>query len=182
MAKICCICGKEFVGEGITCEACLSNEEACAKHLNEIEDGAQTNSVIASFLNSLDERALLSDVNENEVPHSIEDCTRNDIMTDKLWSWARTFEKLGQIFFILIVIGGCAVSIWSASIVNQYTDKKTFSFTAFLGGIEKYAIYAVIEFIAYRIITLLIASLARIVQSTHTTARLAEYSARKQEQ
>ena len=41
-------------------------------------------------------------------------------------------------------------------------------------------VYAVLEYLVYHVLALLVGALAKIVQSTRTTARLAEWNARNQ--
>lgn len=132
-------------------------------------------------------RTMFDDCANEPTPTSIEECTNQDKVTVNLWKWAGKLEILGKILMIIIIIGGILISFSNAmvntEVVTDYYRKTTetetsFEFTLFLTNLMTYAVYAIMEYCIYHVIALLIGSLARIVQSTRTTARLAEFEAR----
>lgn len=117
--------------------------------------------------------------------NSINDCTRIDPVSDNLWTWAKRIETLGKILFWILIIDGLILSILSgyAGIgIEKYLmpNDNEFNFNIFLMSFLEYGLYAYLEFCSYHILALLIGSLASIVQNTRTTAKLAEYTARKE--
>lgn len=112
-------------------------------------------------------------------PTCIEDCTNQDKVTINLWTWARRLELLGQILLALIIIGGVVLSLTNSYVVTDVLEgDKKFSIALFFTNLLTYTIYAIVEYCVYHVLALLVGSLARIVQSNRTTARLAELEAR----
>jgi hypothetical protein len=95
----------------------------------------------------------------------------------------------GKILLVIIIFGGNLLSFASSttsvyhaasySMEAYYSDD--FSPALFFTNLFTYLIYAFVEYCVYHVLALLIASLARIVQSNRTMARLAELQARKNE-
>lgn len=112
-------------------------------------------------------------------PTCIEDCTNQDKVTVNLWTWAHRLEVLGQVLLALIIIGGLFISFSNAYAISSALEGAgKFSAKIFFTSIISYVIYAIVEYCAYHVLALLVGSLARIVQSNRTMARLAELEAR----
>ncbi len=135
---------------------------------------------------------MFSGHTEKKIPKDLESCykldAQDDAVTYNLWRWSEATEKIGKILFWFIVISGIAIAIYtSISTVEvtkgtYYTYTKTetkFDVELFITALLDTARYALIEYFAYHVIALLIASLATIVQHTKITANIALYNAAK---
>ncbi|MGN0576145.1 MAG: hypothetical protein ACI4J2_08950 [Ruminococcus sp.] len=189
--KFCENCGYRNSDEAASCAGCGQKLDA-ANGISVSSDGMEglkdfqnndesvhssvrTNSFIQPSKTMFDNCAV------EQPPTSIEDCTKQDAVTINLWTWARRLELLGQILLALIIIGGVIISWADSYIITDVVHseyEREFSFSLFFVNIFHYTIYALIEYCSYHVIALLVGSLARIVQSTHTTARIAEFEAR----
>lgn len=112
---------------------------------------------------------------------SIAECVKVDPISNELWSWAENTEKWGKFLFYALIIYGFISSIVTSIIMDEFGDFESWNFVMFITNILQYALYAYIEYIVYRTIALLIASLATITQNTRVTAKLTEYKIRKAE-
>lgn len=115
------------------------------------------------------ERTMFDGCAKELPPTTIEDCTRQDTVIINLWEWARRVEIYGKVLMIGIIIIGVLLSFTTS---NDYTGE--FSMTSCVTNIVTYGIYAFVEYCTYHVIALLIGSLARIVQSNRTMAKLME--------
>ena len=115
-------------------------------------------------------------------PASLDDCVRPDSLTNTLWSWAQNLEKYGQVLLLLIILGGILMSYFGAQVETSMSRDPEFSPALFLTSFLQTIVYAVVEYLLYHVLSLLVASLAKLVHNTRTAARIAEYRARKEEQ
>lgn len=166
--KRCSKCGKVFSGVGDLCPDCTRT--------------ASQNTPASSAKFTLNGSSMFEDSMNEPSPKTIEDCTVPDKLTQSLWSWAKNLEKYGAMILALILIGGIITAFSNAKSVADYTGEQEFSTALFLASFFNTIIYAVLEYLVYHVLALLVASLAWIVQSTRTTARLAEWTARNREQ
>lgn len=124
-------------------------------------------------------KTMFDDCANETTPETIEDCVNQDKVTTNLWNWARRLEIFGKILLALIIIGGILISFSDANTVAEVVDGEAeFQVKVFLVDMLTYVIYAFVEYCVYHVVALLIGSLARIVQSNRTVARLAELEAR----
>ena len=63
-------------------------------------------------------RNMFSGNVQKEIPKSLGDCIKPDSVSSNLWVWCERLEKLGEILFWLLIIGGLIFSI-GASIVEK---------------------------------------------------------------
>lgn len=164
--KRCTKCGKTFTGVGDVCPDCTR----AASQAAQAASAQLTIGGTSMFENSMNESA----------PKSIEDCTSQDSLTKTLWSWAINLEKYGAVLLVIIFVGG-VITAWSnAQVITNAAGSTEFSAPLFIAAFINTIIYAVLEYLVYHVLALLVGSLAKIVQSTRTTARLAEWNARNQ--
>ena len=116
-------------------------------------------------------KTMFDDCAVEDAPTSIEDCTNQDKVTVNLWKWASKLETFGKILLVMIILGGAV--IFANSLEADERRASIYLIT--------YFICAFVEYRVYHVLALLIASLARIVQSNRTMARLAELQARNNE-
>lgn len=113
---------------------------------------------------------------EEKTAYTIDECLKEDKTTAQLRAWSVSLEKLGQGLFWTIVILGLILSI-----VNGKDEYDDFSVTVFLTEFISWCIYAFIEYVVAKVLSLLIAALANITHNTRITAKLAEYTTRRAE-
>ena len=137
---------------------------------------------------------MFSGNTEKKIPKNLKDCYMTDKVSHNLWIWCERLEKLGEILFWFLLIGGLLLSITSSIIEKEViveeasylheakTElRKTFDFELFIPLLLDTALYAFLEYCAYHIIALLIGALASIVQHTKITADVALYNSTKSE-
>ena len=117
-----------------------------------------------------------------QTPATLDDCVRPDALSSQLWSWAQNLEKYGQWLLVLIVVGGILTSYFGAQVETSASSDPEFSPILFLSSFLQTIVYALVEYFLYHVLSLLVASLAKLVHNTRTAARIAEYRARKAEQ
>lgn len=166
MAKFCIRCGKEYEGETDVCPKCLSESQTIA----------ETKPRSSTSL-SLNGSAIFQESMNEPPPQSVEDCTAKDKLTTELWNWANNLEKYGTAVLLLLILGGLISGFFDAKEAAGLTDDD-FSAAVFVAAIVKTSVAAIMTYLAFHSIALLVGSLARIVQSSRTTARLAEWHAR----
>ena len=119
-------------------------------------------------------KTLFSDLYKKKKPEEIGDCIKVDPVSENLWKWSDRIEKFGIFLLIFILIAGVILAITSSFYEKEigtyytYTVKK-FDWGIFSSEITKTVFYAFVEYCAYHVLALLIASLASIVQNTRTT-------------
>ena len=117
---------------------------------------------------------------EKKVPETFEDCYSPDEVTKELWSWSARLEDWGQTLFRAIIVIGIILAIVGAIMVDASGEIQSFNFWMLLTGLIECAIYAVIEYIIYHVLALLVGSLATIVQHTKISADVALYMSSKE--
>ena len=128
-------------------------------------------------------------------PKSLKECLQPDALSQQLWEWAKNIETWGRIVFGIILICGSIVTISIAmdfdfalsfinpvqailnSIVEIYDeDEKTvLTISAVISSALVWGIGAFIEYCIYHVISLILCSLASIVQSNRITSDIAAY-------
>lgn len=120
------------------------------------------------------ERTMFDGCANELPPTTLEDCIRKDTVISNLWEWARRIEIYGKLLMILTILIGVLLSFTTSS---SYTGD--FSMISCITNLVTYGIGAFVEYCTYHVIALLIGSLARIVQSNRTMAKLMELEYRK---
>lgn len=140
------------------------------------------------FLSKLFKNNMFTGNREKHIPKTFKDCYKTDSISNDLWHWCENLERWGKILFILIIVGGLILAITDSItekevVIREATSwrdaeteiKKSFDTNAFIYVALETTFYAIIEYIMYHIIALLIGALATIVQSTRITANVALY-------
>ena len=115
---------------------------------------------------------------EKEIPKSLNDCYKTDNLTKNLWIWCERIEKVGIIFFRVLIVLGIIISI--IGLINDMDYNEDQALPNLITTFTTWGIYAFIEYVSYHVIALLIGSLASIVQHTKITANVALYNCKKQ--
>ncbi|MBE7050839.1 MAG: hypothetical protein E7394_08800 [Ruminococcaceae bacterium] len=116
---------------------------------------------------------------KKKVPDTLEECYVTDEISYNLWTWAERVELWGKkMAFVLIAIGLTTVVIQILQMAEEYYDE-VIVFTSVAVHIFKWGIYVFLEYCAYHMLALLIASLATIVQNTNITSNIALYKEAK---
>lgn len=111
------------------------------------------------------------------IPKDLDECTVTNATARELWRVAEAVESWGAIILIGIVILGIISSFATNSFINDITRDEGFS--GFLVSIIIWSVVAVIEYIAYHLISLSIRANASVVQSNSVSAKVALYNASK---
>ncbi len=123
-------------------------------------------------------KTMFDDCAQEAAPTCIEDCTNQDFVTQQLWKWAHNVEIVGKILLALLIIA-CLLMSWSGAMVMNKSGVAEFSLTTFMVNLLYNSMFAVIEFVVYHVLAVVLAALARIVHSNRTMARLAELNAKQ---
>lgn len=111
------------------------------------------------------------------IPKNLDECTVTNTTARELWRVAETVESWGTIILFGIVFLGVISSFVTNSFINDITHDEGFS--GFLVSIIIWSVVAVIEYIAYHLISLFIRANASVVQSNSVSAKVALYKASK---
>ena len=112
-----------------------------------------------------------------KIPKNLKECYETDSVSANLWGWSLWVEKWGRIIlFVILAIG--TFSTIGVTIEAVEIDSDAW-FLVLLSSALTWALYAFLEYCAYHIISLLIASLASIVQNTRVSANVALYNTAK---
>ena len=109
---------------------------------------------------------------------SIEECLKNDELTGSMWHWANILQNLSVVMFILSLLVGL---IFLILLGIEYSDWGMDP-TEFFRIVISFILTIAFAFLAYatgKIPALVIASIASIMHNTQATAKLTEYSVRK---
>ena len=90
-----------------------------------------------------------------------------------------SIENWGRVVLILLIIGGCIIAVLTGMQVGRETlgdDTLPVLGTVFFTALQ-WGLYALIEYCVYHAVSLLMCSLASIVQSNRITSDLAVYNA-----
>lgn len=116
---------------------------------------------------------------EKKVPKSLKECYATDNVSSHLWSWSNWLELWGRRVFGILIIVGIILTIGEAIIAaDAYED---LVFLSMISSLITWGWYAFLEYCAYHVLSLIIASLATIVQNTRITANVALYNVAKDE-
>lgn len=127
----------------------------------------------------------IQQASKHEVPKTINDCVKQDPISVTLWGWAEKVAQWGRILLFLLLIPGVLEIL--AIITKESPDPIALAmqgvssenkFMLVLGVAIKTGITAFITYLSYNVLSLLIASLASIVQNTRSHALLKEYEIR----
>ncbi len=115
---------------------------------------------------------------KNKTAESIEKCLKTDELTGSMWHWASVFENLSIVLLILYLLVGFILTIL------LWIDYSSFGMdpTEVFRVIICFVITITVAFLAYatgKVPALIIASIASIMHNTQSTAKLTEYSVRK---
>lgn len=123
---------------------------------------------------------MFSGNQQKSVPKSFEECYKKDNVSTNLWQWGERIEKLGRIFFFILIIAGPVISAVIGAYDEEYGefDWDDFNFGAYFLTLLSYALYAFIEYCVYHVLALLFCSLASIVQNNNITANIALYNSK----
>ena len=105
----------------------------------------------------------------HKVPKSLEDCVNQDPVSQALWQWAERVAKWGIALMVWFVISAVIEGFVMAE--DSYGNEVI----VFVASVEKGVISACITYVSYNVLSLLIASLASIVQHTRASALLKEF-------
>lgn len=121
----------------------------------------------------------IDELSKRNPPQSVQDCLRTDGVSQTLWEWAKSIENWGRVVLILLIIGGCIIAVLTGMQVGRETlgdDTLPVLGTVFFTALQ-WGLYALIEYCVYHAVSLLMCSLASIVQSNRITSDLAVYNA-----
>lgn len=116
---------------------------------------------------------------EKKIPKSLKECYATDNVSSNLWGWSEWLEVWGGRVLVILIIIGIISTIAQAVQVAQIDENLVF--LTVITSIATWVLYAFIEYCAYHVLSLLIASLATIVQNTRITANVAIYNVAKEE-
>ena len=109
---------------------------------------------------------------EAAIPTNLFECYETDNISNNLFSWASAIEMLGKIFAILTFI---VALIWLIGFIAMDGDEYMIPIVLAI------PVAAVIEYLSFHTVALLIGALGKIVKSTHITANITLYNAAKSE-
>lgn len=136
---------------------------------------------------------MFKDREKITIPRSLNECTKQDRLTENLWTWARRLETWGKILAVASLIVGLIVAInavdsdafkelenetpyrYDAAFREAVSNVKT---QTFFDKFEPFLAWAFIFFFVWHAIALIIGALASIVQNTRISANAALLSAR----
>lgn len=116
---------------------------------------------------------------EKEIPKTLYECRLTDNVSNVLWNWSINLESWSIIILIILSIIGIITSIVSGAKMSDYNDD--LARTTTITSIITWALYAFIGYFSFKALSLLIAALSKIVESTCVTANVALYTAAKAE-
>ena len=116
---------------------------------------------------------------EKKVPKSLKECYATDNVSSNLWSWSEWLEVWGGRVLVILIIIGIISTIGQAIQVADIDEDLVF--ITVITSMITWILYAFIEYCAYHVLSLLIASLATIVLNTRITANVAIYNVAKEE-
>lgn len=115
------------------------------------------------------------------VPASLSECRKVDEVAQKLWDWSENLKRWGQWLLIFIFVCGVVLAVVEGVKVGDETDRIEPALMAMFGVFVTWGFYAVIEYLIYQTLALLIGALASIVQHTRLQADLTLYNTAKAE-
>ena len=120
----------------------------------------------------------IQQASKHEIPKSVNDCVKADPISVTLWTWSENVAKWGRILLVLLLIPGVieilGILADPVALAMQGLASEN-KFFMVLSVVINTAITAFITYLSYNVLSLLIASLASIVQNTRSHALLKEY-------
>lgn len=116
---------------------------------------------------------------EKKVPKSLKECYATDNVSSNLWSWSYRLEIWGGRVLVILIIVGIISTIGEA--IQLADIDEDLAFLSVVTSLITWGLYAFLEYCAYHVLSLVIASLATIVQNTRITANVALYNVAKEE-
>lgn len=114
------------------------------------------------------------------IPKTLEDCYKEDSVAKELKSWSERVESFGSTALAGLVVIGVIVSVVGSFQPDRHGDVE-FSFSAFLASALIWGIYVGIEYIAYKVLGLILVAYAKMVQNSSVSARVALYQVSKKD-
>ena len=111
---------------------------------------------------------IFSEASKKRFPKTAKDCIEPDYVSQSLWHWAQGIERYGKIALIITIILGILFFVISMASGDAATIG-----VAFLVVPIVTAVAAIIEYLTYHTIALLIGALASLVQNTAISANIA---------
>ncbi|MEE1053640.1 MAG: hypothetical protein U0L33_04810 [Acutalibacteraceae bacterium] len=119
------------------------------------------------------ENNIFTEIENRKTPNSIEECKTNDLLTTNLCRWSERVNNIGIIVAILIAFAALVIGIYMA---DDWYEPSAFFICLLIG-----VVIAFFEYLTFRVIALLIGSLASIVQSNKIASNIALYNCSKSE-
>ncbi|MBR5239817.1 MAG: hypothetical protein IKW04_04500 [Clostridia bacterium] len=117
----------------------------------------------------------IQQASKHEIPKSVNDCVKPDPISVTLWEWSERVAKWGRALMVIIVVFGVIEGFVMSA--DNYSDRVPI----FIASVIRALISALITYLSYNVLSLLIASLASIVQNTRSHALLKEYELRSED-
>lgn len=180
-------CSSELLRERLTNEDYREEyRQACKKLLEERDCGIQQE---PSFEQESSEEEPLCDLNR-EIPYSLDECLKPDKVSEALYNLSDSVKKWGYVLLVILILTGVVLSVMGSFITftdlegpwyDQYeVTKEVFDVGIFCTNILSWIIYAIIEYGACKVISLLLTALASIVRSNRITSNVVLYNANKE--
>ncbi len=180
-------CSSELLRERVTNEDYREEyRQACKKLLEERDCGIQQE---PSFEQESLEEEPLYDLNR-EIPYSLDKCLKPDKVSEALYNLSDSVKKWGYVLLVILILTGVVLSVMASFITftdlegpwyDQYeVTKEVFDVGIFCTNILSWIIYAIIEYGACKVISLLLTALASIVRSNRITSNVVLYNANKE--
>lgn len=124
---------------------------------------------------------------EKRVPINLAECYQEEPITSSLNKWVRWVDAWGSGILIVLIVVGVFATILEAyeasNSLGSYLSGEEEMIVAFtvIKGLIKWTIYVFIEYCIYRVIVILISSLAAIVEYLSISAKVDLYTAAKAE-
>lgn len=115
---------------------------------------------------------------ERRIPRNLNECCQTNEVSEKLFSWSQKIEILGGIFCFVLCLVGIIATIWQTYIAVEVTRiDEDLIFITVVSSLCKWGLYAIVEYVVYTAVYMLIDALASIVHNTTVSAQVAVYSA-----
>ena len=113
---------------------------------------------------------IFTDPSRKAVPKNLNECITPDDITKRLWNWYRIIEIIGVVVFWIIILYGIFYASDKAE--NSHLEPSLKFKVLVLPILVRTAICAFIEYISFKLTTLLIGTLASFVQNNNITTNL----------
>lgn len=117
---------------------------------------------------------------EKRIPRNLKECCQTNEVSERLFRWSQKIEILGGIFCFILCLVGIIATIWQTYIAVEVTRiDEELIFITVVSSLCKWGLYAIVEYVVYTAVYMLIDALASIVHNTTVSAQVAVYSASK---